>query len=218
MYKIPRARLILLRIITAVIVFFALVVFAVSSFFVVYTRTDVKGSSMAPTLNEFYSQTGEIDIVYINRFNKGKVGDIIVLDLRKNADFGEYVIKRLVAVEGDIVNIEFDEQNLQYNLVVNGEIVQSKPNQNGGYNTYHGFVNYVANNRLDNTRVLKNEHNKVEGIRVKDGEVFILGDNWDCSKDSSLVGPVSKKTIVGCVDIVVKPYKNEILTILKRIF
>ena len=218
MYKIPRARLIVLRIITAVIVFFALVVSLVSSFFVVYARTDVKGSSMAPTLNEFYSQTGEIDVVYINRFNKGNVGDIIVLDLRKHTDFGEYVIKRLVAVGGDIVNIEFDERNLQYNLVVNGEIVQSKPNQNGGYNTYHSFVNYITDNRQDITRVIKNEHNEVEGVQVKEGEVFILGDNWDGSKDSSLVGPVLKKSIVGRVDIVVKPYKNEILTILKRIF
>ena len=218
MYQIPKGRLIILRIITCVVIFFALIISLVAGFFVVYTRTYVNGTSMSPTLNEMYSQTGKRDKVYINRFNKGKVGDIVVLDLRQDANFGNYTIKRLIALEGDIVNIEFDSQELQYNLVVNGKVIQSKQNKQGGYNSYGCFVDYVTMHEQDETRVIKNEQNEVEGIIIKKGEIFVLGDNWDVSKDSSLVGPIDKNTIVGRVDIVVRPKQNEFLTILKRIF
>lgn len=218
MYKIPKGRLILLRVITAVIVFFALITSLVAGFFVVHTRTYVNGASMAPTLNATYSQTGQRDIVYINRFSKGKVGDIVVLDLRQHSTFGNYIIKRLVAVEGDIVNIVFDENNLRYSLIVNGVTVESKENKQGGYNTYGYFSNYVSQHKQDATRVIQNEQNEVEGVKIKTGEVFVLGDNWDMSKDSALVGPLPQKSIVGRVDIVVKPNQNEILAVLKRIF
>jgi signal peptidase I len=173
---------------------------------------------MLPTLNTTYTINGKRDIVYINRFNKGKVGDIVVLDLRDNPTFEGYSIKRLVAVEGDIVNIIFDTHNLQYNLVVNGKVVESRPNKDFGYNTYGCFRDYILLHENDSSRVVKNDSNEIEGIAIKKGEIFVLGDNWDVSKDSSLVGPLNKKTIVGRVDIVVEPGENEFLTVLKRIF
>ena len=184
----------------------------------VYIRTPVNGLSMLPTLNSTYEQTSKRDVVYINRFAKVRVGDIVVLDLRKHPNFDDYAIKRLVAVEGDIVNIEFDATNMLFNLVVNGEIVESRPHKTFGYNTYSCFNQYVANHEQDATRISKTEQGEVEGVIIKKGEIFILGDNWDKSKDSSLVGPVAKKTIVGRVDIVVKPTQNEFLAILRRIF
>lgn len=216
MYQISKGRLILLRVITAVIVFCALIVSAVAGFFTVYTRTYVKGVSMTPTLNEIYAQSGKKDVVYINRFNKGKVGDIVVLDLRDHPNFENYAIKRLVAVEGDIVNIAFDNQG--YHLIVNGKTIQTKEKKQGGYNTYGCFRDYILLHEQDTTRVIKDDQNQVEGIKIKQGEIFVLGDNWDGSEDSSKVGPLPKKTLVGRVDIVVKPGKNEICTILKRIF
>lgn len=171
---------------------------------------------MHPTLNAEYSNTNEQDVVYINRFRKGKVGDVVVLDLRKHISFGDYAIKRLVAVEGDVVNIEFDGTN--YNLIVNGKIIDSRPDKTLGYNTYSSFIQYIENHKHDTTRISKSENNDINGVIIKSGEIFVLGDNWEQSKDSSLVGPINKSTIVGRVDIVVKPTQNEILTILKRIF
>ena len=55
-------------------------------------------------------------------------------------------------------------------------------------------------------------------LHIKKGEIFVLGDNWEYSKDSSLVGPLDKNLIIGRVDIVIKPHQNEILSILKKIF
>jgi len=217
MNSLPIRKLMWIRIITPVIIFFALISSLVAGFFVVYIRTPVNGLSMSPTLNTMYEQTGKRDMVYINRFNKGKVGDIVVLDLRSHPTFGDYAIKRLVAVEGDVVNICLDTTTSTYNLIVNGEIIESKPHQVFELNTYSSFNQYIKNHKSDSSRISVKD-NQVEGVIIKKGEIFVLGDNWNVSKDSSLVGPISQKSIVGRVDMVIKPNKNELLTILKRIF
>ncbi len=214
MYEISSRKLLGLQIMTCVIIVFAILSVIISSFFIVYSRTYVKGMSMYPTLNS--PQSNQRDVIYINRFNKGVKGDIIVLDLRKNNNFGNYTIKRLIASEGDIVNIVFDGN--QYNLIVNEQIIYSKPNSALGYNTYSSFETYVKNHINETSRISKNADEEVKGVIVQKGEIFVLGDNWNLSKDSSLVGPISKKSVVGRVDIVVKPSQNELLTILKRIF
>ncbi len=216
MYKLPKGKLIVLKILTVIVIFFALISSIVASFFVVYGRTYVNGNSMSPTLNVTYKQSGKRDVIYINRFSSGKVGDIVVLDLRKNNSFGDYAVKRLVAVGGDVVNIV--NNNGEYDLVVNGQIINYGFNKTSGHNTYNSFVQYVNNHKHDTTRIKQNQNGDIEGVIVKSGEIYVLGDNWECSVDSSLVGPISKKVIVGRVDIVVKPKQCEILTILKRIF
>ncbi len=216
MYKYPRNKIIALRIITVVVIFFAIISMLISGFHVVYIRTCVNGSSMSPTLNATYSQDGKRDIVYINRFSKVEVGDIVVLDLRENDSFGDYAVKRLIATEGDTVNMEF--RDMQYNLIVNNQIISSRQYAGSPNNTYSSFTQYVYNHINDSSRVIKGEDNQPQGIIIKAGEIFVLGDNWDVSKDSSLVGPFNEKTIVGKVDIIVKPTQNEFLTILKRIF
>ena len=219
MYKLPKQNLIVLKIITCVIVFFAIISSLVAGFFVVYIRTYVNGNSMYPTLNSTYEQTNKRDIVYINRFAKVDIGDVVVLDLRKHPNFdNDYAIKRLIAKSGDIVNIEFDEQQLIYNLIVNGNVIQSKEHKLFGYNTYSCFKQYVESHQLDSSRISKNDQGEIEGVIIKSGEIFVLGDNWDTSKDSSLVGPIKESAIVGRVDIVIKSTQNEFLSIIKRIF
>ena len=220
MYKMPRIKIIALRIITPVIIFFAIISTFVAGFFCVYTRTYVKGLSMSPTLNQMYAQNGEQDVIYINRFAKAEVNDIVVLDLRSHASFGDYAVKRLVAVEGDIVNIIFNTTSMQYELIVNGKLAQARPYSNDfmGNNTFECFKQYVLEHQDDTTRVLKNNNEEIEGVIIKSGEIFVLGDNWNQSKDSSLVGPISDKMLVGRVDFIIRPTENEFFTILKRIF
>lgn len=173
---------------------------------------------MLPTLNSVYENSGDSDIVYINRFSKGRVGDIVVLDLRNHSAFGGYSIKRLIAVEGDVVNIQHDDENNREILLVNGVIVDSRPSKIFKYNTVSCFEQYVANHKDDYSRISRDKDNNINGIIIKKGEIYVLGDNWDKSKDSSFVGPLSTKRLVGRVDIVVSPNQNEFLTILKRIF
>ena len=191
----------------------------VTGFNVVYIRTPVNGNSMFPTLNSSFETTGKQDIVYINRFQKGKAGDIVVLDLRNHINFDGYAVKTLIATEGDVVNIVIDNINNKYNLLVNDNIFYSKPYDSNIFNnTFNSFQQYISNHINDNSRILKDDSGQIKGVIVKKDEVYVLGDNWDTSKDSSLVGPFNKKSLIGRVDIIIKPNQNEFLTILKGIF
>lgn len=173
---------------------------------------------MYPTLNLNLNQTGKRDVVYINRFANVKHDDIVVLDLRNNANFKSYVVKRLIASGGDVVNMAYDGNARQYNVIVNNEIVYSKPYKDFGYSAYDNFTQYINSHLDDASRILKDEYGLPQGVILKANEVFVMGDNWDVSKDSTLFGPFNKKYIVGRVDIVVKPNQNEFIQVLKRIF
>ena len=217
MYNLPIKKIRALKIVTFVMIVFALISTWFASINIVYIRTYVNGNSMYPTLNASFEQTGKNDVVYINRFAKAQVDDIVVLDLRNHSNFGNYAIKRLIATEGSVVNITLDAVNMQCNLIVDGKCVTSKSYQEG-FNAYNNLQQYITNHEQDTSRVIKNQSNEIVGVMVKNNEIFALGDNWETSKDSTLVGPFNINTIVGRVDIVVSPSENEFLCILKRIF
>jgi len=207
-----------MKLITIVMVFCAIIVTIVSTFFIVYSRSKVNGYSMLPTLNSSFEKYKKNDIVYINRFSNVRTGDIVVLDLSKNANFNGYAVKRLIATEGDIVNIVYDGVDREYDLIVNNKVFYSMEYQDFGYNTYNSFLQYVSNHQHDTSRIYRDLDGNIQGIIIKSNEIFVLGDNWNLSKDSSMFGPFKKSTIVGRVDIIVKPNQNEFWQVLKQIF
>lgn len=212
----PTRKIFCLITITIVIAIFTLISILAATFNICFIRTPVKGASMYPTLNQHVEQTGKQDIVYINRFADVHKGDIVVLDLNNHPSFGNYSIKRLIATEGDLVKILLDLSSMTFNLYVNDTVIYSKPYEDG-FNTHNSLNQYIENHQHDTTRIIKDQNDN-NCVVIKENEIFVLGDNWSISKDSSLVGPFSKKTIVGKVDIVVKPNQNEFVQILKRIF
>lgn len=121
----------------------------------------VSGDSMVPTL-----QTG--DRLFLSRLsNDYTYGDIIVVDRYAI----EPLIKRVVAVEGDLVEITED-----CILHVNGVAVEEP--------YIHGFT---VPRDMDGP------------VMVPEGHVFVLGDNRSISKDSRMteIGMISVKDIVG---------------------
>ena len=88
----------------AIVVFSLLIVVMLYAIFCfVFPSTKVVGVSMKPSLNNyvelvdgkddaFYEESEFQDTIYVNRFNKGSVGDIIAL----NKD-GKNVVKRIIA-------------------------------------------------------------------------------------------------------------------------
>ncbi len=213
MIKISKSRLVFNRAIAVIALVFALCSAILAGFFIIHIRVPVNGMSMYPTLNYNLQSTGHRDIVYINRFKKIEHNDIVVLDLRNNSNFGNYSIKRLIAVEGDVVNIVADAESLQYNLVVNGVIVDSRPiivDQVNECSTYINFVSLLS----ETDSSLKSE----EGLIIGKNQIFVLGDNWNVSKDSSLYGPFNKNTLVGKVDFIIPSNRNEIVQLFKQIF
>lgn len=153
------------------LVFSALVVIA----FAIITSTSffkilqVSGSSMEPNLHE-----GELLIT--SNFFKYKKGDMIAFYYNDSV-----LIKRIIASEGDVVNIEDD-----------GTV----------------FVNSV---KLEENYVKELSYNNCDitfPYQVPKNTVFLLGDNRSVSVDSrsKTIGCVSKDKIIGKIKFKLNPF------------
>ena len=134
---------------------------------------NVVGSSMYPTLEE------NDKIIICNLFYEPKQGDIVVL--RKDTFMDDPIVKRVIAVEGQTVNIDFE----------------------------NGIV-YIDNTALKEPYIndLTHERENFEGpFTVPEGCVFVMGDNRNASTDSrkSEIGMVDERTIIGKVYCVIYP-------------
>lgn len=129
----------------------------------------VDGESMLPTL-----RNGE-RLVISNLFYEPAPGDIVVLCGEADREEGRNLIKRIIAVGGQTIDIDFETGE----VTVDGEV-------------------------LDEPYILERTHLD-EGtefpLTVPEGEVFVMGDNRNGSRDSrSLsVGTVKEEYIVGRV-------------------
>ncbi|BCG57223.1 signal peptidase I [Paenibacillus sp. URB8-2] len=147
----------------------AIVVFAVMSLLnlFVFNISMVKGHSMQPTLYE-----GER--LFINKitlaFTDPKRGDIVVLhDPSSGPERKEYLVKRVVGIPGDIVEVR------EHKLYVNGKpVVES-------------YVDAAI------------EDADFTPVPVGRGFYFVMGDNRHAgaSKDSRFIGAIPLEIIVG---------------------
>lgn len=138
-----------------------------------YVRIIVSGSSMESTLYDG-------DTLYVDTSEEAERGDIVVLDVtdRSGQFSGDYIIKRLIATEGDSL------------YCVSGQI----------YIRYAGESDYVAleEDYLD-ADVYGNVSYGFGTYTMGEGEVFVLGDNRTVSKDSHIVGAFDESEILGPV-------------------
>jgi signal peptidase I len=120
----------------------------------------VSGDSMYPTLTD-----GEA-LVYLRTVSDYKRGDIISIRVPS----GDYYVKRVVAVAGDVVDIRDGE------VYVNDELLK----------TIYGTG-----------ETLKQDGAVFYPYTVREGNVFVLGDNRSVSVDSRSFGEVNKIQIRG---------------------
>ncbi len=134
----------------------------------------VNGPSMNQTLQDK-------DILLVSElFYKPTRGDVIVCQ-NEYIGFEEPIVKRIIAVAGDTINIDFDN----WQVYVNGEPIKED------------YVNYIAGMPM---RQLSFERYGSDYV-VPEGHVFVMGDNRNNSNDSRsyLVGPIDERLIVGHV-------------------
>ncbi len=137
---------------------------------------NVDGESMLPTL-----ENG--DRVIISRlFYTPRQGDIVVL--RKESFMYEPIVKRVIAVEGQTIDIDFDK----------------------------GVV-YVDGVALDEPYIYEPTYKQLDfsgPVTVPEGCVFVMGDNRNGSTDSrySVLGCIDTRLIQGRVYLTVFPLKN----------
>ena len=149
-----------------------LVVYSINTYFIKFAF--VSGESMYPTLTHG-------DLLLVNQVNyQPSRGDIILIDISQSSLPGEYAVKRVVALEGDTVILDYESDSVYVNGV---RIVES-------------YLNLDQGDPMI-------ELNGVSTItyEVPLGAVFVLGDNRNDSIDSrsETMGMIEKKEIVGDV-------------------
>ena len=140
----------------------------------------VDGQSMRETL-----QNGDI-LLTVNRHLAGalKAGDIVVVKKEYFED-GKPIVKRIIATEGQTVDIDFDEGV----VYVDGQALEE---------------DYI------NERTYLEEGTEFP-LTVPEGSIFVMGDNRNHSSDSrdSRLGTVDTRYVIGKAVFLAYPGQDE---------
>lgn len=164
------------------------------TFTYLFRISDVSGPSMEPTLVE------KDRVVISPLLYTPKQNDIIIVDSEK---LGKLIVKRVIAVEGQTVDINFDE-GIVY---VDGEPVDEQlyeEDENGNAAELHAdhFVNTLTTANMGAFDSYP--------VTVPENHIFVLGDNRNRSKDSkhSDLGFVPEDEVVGKVILRIYPFSS----------
>ena len=120
----------------------------------------VNGDSMEPTL-----KSGEL-VMYLRLNQDFQRGDVVSVRIPS----GEYYVKRVIALEGDLIDIR------DGSVYLNGTLLE-EPYIKGETLEQPGAVRYP--------------------FRLQKGQIFVMGDNREISMDSRSFGVVGRGQIKG---------------------
>ncbi|NLA76298.1 MAG: signal peptidase I [Clostridiales bacterium] len=145
------------------------VIYAVIAIFILFTFlfrvVSVSGKSMQPTLED------KDWLVVSNTFYEAQRGDVVVI--AQPAALKEPLVKRIIALEGDKVDINYADGTIS----VNGTVLEEP---------------YIK-------EAIKTARDVAFPVEVPPGSVFVLGDNRNDSLDSRsrIVGFIDERYILG---------------------
>ena len=159
----------------------------------IFRISDVDGPSME---NTFHTNDKVISLPLKRDF---KTGDVVVANtdysfliygdggVIKGNGLNKTVIKRVIAVEGQTLDIDFESGNVTVDGILLNEpyITGLTHNDEGGFTGQYPFT-------------------------VPEGYVFVMGDNRSISMDSrsSKIGLIDKNNIIGTVVLMVFPFSS----------
>lgn len=159
------------------ILFAVVIVIFVLTFF--FRLVDVKGTSMVDTLQN------NDKVIVTNFLYTPKDGDIVVIS--HGAEYSEPIIKRVIATEGETLQLDYENDS----IIVNGVVVEE--GYLDGESTFSGnFANY-----------------EIPTV-IPEGKIFVMGDNRDVSMDSrnSKIGLIDVDSVIGKAQFVAFPFSN----------
>ncbi|MBQ7339564.1 MAG: signal peptidase I [Clostridia bacterium] len=136
----------------------------------VFMRVEVTGRSMMPTLN-----SGDVLVAHKNFTVEH--GDVIILkDVKNN---GDWLIKRVIGLEGDVVEIRNGK------VYLNGDLLEEQ---------------YVLDENSTFAPSCSDETNTMLQVyNLGENEIFYLGDNRVDSLDARYYGVCTEDNVVGVV-------------------
>lgn len=143
---------------------------AITVFYIMFTTIEIDGPSMSPTLLD-----GD-RILLTKGYPDPAVGDVLSVNVPDEYGRSVRVIKRVVAVGGDTVEVFGDR------VYVNGDLAP------------HGYG-----------EVPEHEDFYAPPLQVPEDTVYVAGDNRGVSYDSRIVGPVPLSAVNGRVVAIVFP-------------
>lgn len=147
----------------------------------------VKGNSMEPNFHHY-------DVVLMNKaayiFSKPEYGDVVICRYDE-LNSKELIIKRVIGVPGDVIDIELNEDNkaaIEFTLSINGEILEE--DYINGTMEQSGDCEYP--------------------FTVPENSYFVMGDNRNSSSDSrrKQVGAINLSEIDGKVVFRLYPFDS----------
>jgi signal peptidase I len=151
------------------------IVIVIAIFTFLFRVVAVSGPSMETTL------MSDDRIVLTNLFYTPQPGDIVVMS--HGAQFQEPLVKRVIAVEGQVVDINISGEVFVDNQKLEEPYIQ-------GALTFPGAQSYP--------------------LEVPEGYVFVMGDNRPVSLDSRSheVGLIDKRNIIGKAQCIIYPFNR----------
>ncbi|MBQ8058175.1 MAG: signal peptidase I [Ruminococcus sp.] len=134
---------------------------------------DVDGRSMEPTLIDTDK------VIVTNLFYTPNNGDVVVIS--HGEEYDQPLIKRVIAIEGQTLDIDFENNK----IFVNGELVDEP---------------YIQGETIKRDAEIPSV--------IPEGKVFVLGDNREVSLDSRSheVGLIDEESIIGKAQLVIIPH------------
>jgi signal peptidase I len=141
----------------------------------------VKGSSMYPTLHN-----GDMMLVRSIGY-RPQQGDVVVLT--KESFLSEAIVKRVIAVGGQTVRIDYEENK----VYVDGVALEED------------YINFEDLDPMD-----EKPAEYISEVTVPEGSIFVMGDNRNRSSDSRdpNLGLVDERYVIGGVVCVLFPWSN----------
>ena len=204
---------IVLNIVLDIVILFLVALCGLFAFFkFTYSEALVCGPSMYPTLN---GGTVE-DVVGINEKAKYSYGDIITCELDNADDEGNSItiVKRVIAMAGDYVDIDYNEKN-ELVIILNGKILEEpylvkRVTKEDDPISYSHWKLYIKT-----TQGITYEEGK--GLLIGEDEVFLMGDNRLVSNDSTTLGPLKTNKVQGKVEFIYKKNQSAFKAFLQQV-
>lgn len=203
----------------------------------------VDGGSMTTTLNAgYFPGHTNTDTVFASKFSNPKRGDIIICKwyltnpekapqslqqslLKDDEGWFIYVIKRLIAIEGDTLSVTKNGDS--YTIYLNGEVLNEPylDPQYGRYTAanYARLYNSLGGNFSGASVYCKWTQKDIinrdtHSMVIPSGYWFYMGDNRTGSEDGSYYGPQLKSHFVGKAEDVMENGKNIPSYLLGKLF